>query len=127
MGNPATASYHFYDDIVVARIDDPSCITSIGDVPTPEESANTGGDNLRVYPNPANDRVNIVGDVGLFGERAVIEVFDITGKRMHAEEVPHFMALQPLDLPADWKEGLYLVMVRVEGKAPRSARVVLRR
>ncbi len=127
VGNPATASYHFYDDIVVARIDDPSCITSIGDVPPLDEDANTGGDNLRVYPNPAHDRVNIVGDASLFGKRAVIEVFDITGKRMHAEEVAWMQALQPLELPAEWKEGLYLVMVRVEGKAPRSARVVLRR
>jgi hypothetical protein len=28
-----SSSYHFYDDVVVARINDPSCITSIGDVP----------------------------------------------------------------------------------------------
>ncbi len=126
-GNYNTQSYYFIDDVVVVRIDDPSCITAIGDVPPLDEDANTGGDNLRVYPNPANDRVNIVSDVGLFGERAVIEVFDITGKRMHAEEVAWMQALQPLNLPAEWKEGLYLVMVRVEGKAPRSARVVLRR
>ncbi len=127
IGNPNGSSYYFIDDVVVAHIDDASCITSIGDVPPLDEGANRGGDDLRVYPNPANDRVNIVGDAGLFGERAVIEVFDITGKRMHAEEVAWMQALQPLDLPADWKEGLYLVMVRVDGKAPRSARVVLRR
>ncbi len=127
IGDPIAQSYYVIDDVVVSRIDDPSCITSIGDVPPLEEDTDRGGDNLRVYPNPANDRVNIVSDAGLFGQRAVIEVFDITGKRMHAEEVAWMQALQPLDLPADWKEGLYLVMVRVDGKAPRSARVVLRR
>jgi hypothetical protein len=57
----------------------------------------------------------------------VIEVFNVTGQRVHAEEVPFLTALQPLELPLEWKEGLYVVMVRVEGQAPKSARLVLRR
>jgi len=112
---------------VVALVADPSCITSIGDVPPLDEDAATSGDNLRIYPNPANDRTSIVADAGLFGERGVIEVFDATGKRVHAEQVSNFGALQPLELPAEWKEGLYLVMVRTEGSQPRSARLMIRR
>lgn len=127
VGAPDGTSYYVIDDVVVAHIDDASCITSIGDVPPLDEQANGEGDDLRVYPNPANDRVNIVCGAGLFGERAVIEVFDITGKRVYAEEVSHLQVLQPLELAADWKEGLYLVMVRAEGLAPKSARVVVRR
>jgi hypothetical protein len=57
----------------------------------------------------------------------VIEVFDATGSLVHAEQVSAFGALQPLDLSGDWKEGLYLVMVRVEGQAPKAARVVVKR
>lgn len=121
-----SSSYHFYDDVVVARINDPSCITSIGDVPPLDESAGEG-DALRVYPNPANDLLNIVADASLFGQRAVIEVFDGTGSRVHAEQVSYFNALQPLDLSREWKEGLYLVMVRVEGQGPKAARVMVRR
>ncbi|MBK8583214.1 MAG: hypothetical protein IPL86_15785 [Flavobacteriales bacterium] len=49
------------------------------------------------------------------------------GKRVYAEQVKYFSAVQPLDLSAEWKDGLYLVMVRVEGQAPRSARVVVKR
>jgi hypothetical protein len=37
-----SSSYHFYDDVVVSRINDPSCITSIGDVPPLDESAGEG-------------------------------------------------------------------------------------
>jgi hypothetical protein len=87
----------------------------------------SSGDDLRVYPNPANELLNIVADPSLFGQRAVIEVFDATGSRVHAEQVSYFNALQALDLPQDWKEGLYLVMVRVEGQAPKAARVMVKR
>ena len=125
-GNYEARAYYFIDDVVVARVTDPSCITSIGDVPALDDDAGRDGDNLRVYPNPANDRVNIVCGAGLFGEHGVVEVFDATGKCVYAEQVKNFGALQPLGLSAEWKEGLYLVMVRVEGQAPRSARVVVR-
>ncbi|HRF82507.1 MAG TPA: hypothetical protein PL070_20775, partial [Flavobacteriales bacterium] len=50
--------YYFIDDVVVARVTDPSCITSIGDVPPLDEDAGSNGDALRVYPNPASDLVN---------------------------------------------------------------------
>ena len=127
VGNTATTAYHFYDDVVVARINDPSCITSIGDVPSDEAGWSEQSDDLRVYPNPANELLNIVADPSLFGQRVVIEVFDATGSRVHAEQVSYFNALQALDLPQDWKEGLYLVMVRVEGQAPKAARVMVKR
>jgi hypothetical protein len=126
LGDPASRSYYFVDDVVVALVTDPSCITSIGDVPPLDESSNEN-DALRVYPNPANELLNIVADPSLFGQRAVIEVFDATGSRVHAEQVGYFSALQPLDLSPDWKEGLYLVMVRVEGQASKAARVVVKR
>lgn len=125
--NSFNSAYHFYDDVVVARVTDPGCITAIGDVPPLDDDASGAGDDLRIYPNPASDRVNIVADPSLFGQRAVIEVFDATGSRVHAEQVNFFNALQSLELLQDWKEGLYLVMVRVEGQAPKSARVVVKR
>ncbi|MEX1133185.1 MAG: T9SS type A sorting domain-containing protein [Flavobacteriales bacterium] len=121
----AGRAYYFIDDVVVALVADPSCITSIGDVPPLDESAGAG-DALRVYPNPANELLNIVADPSLFGKRAVIEVFDVTGSRVHAEQVNYFSALQPLNLSQEWKEGLYLVMVRVEGQTPKAARVVVK-
>ena len=100
-------------------------ITGIVEAGSMNESTNT--DNLHITPNPATDHVNIVADAGLFGKRGVIDLFDATGKRMHSEQVNNFAALQPMDLSAEWKEGLYLVMVRVEGQVLRSSRVVVER
>lgn len=86
-----------------------------------------GRQAIKLYPNPANDLVNINADASLFGQRAVVEIFDATGTRVHAEQVNTFGSLQPLNLSPEWVEGLYLVMVRVEGQSPRAARVVVKR
>lgn len=127
-GDLLDRAYYFIDDVVVARVSDPGCITGLGDAPPSDEGAQSEqSEGLRVYPNPASDRVHIVCDASLFGQRGVIEVFDVTGKRVHAEQVASLNALQQLDLSNEWKEGVYLVRVRVEGQPPRSARVVLKR
>ncbi|MEZ4808245.1 MAG: T9SS type A sorting domain-containing protein [Flavobacteriales bacterium] len=127
INDPDGYSYYGVDDVVVARINDPGCITSIGDVPPLDESTESNGDALRLFPNPANDRVSIVADASLFGQRAVIELFDATGKQVLADQLNSFGALQALELPAELKEGLYLVMVRVEGQGPKGARLVVKR
>ncbi|MBK9420395.1 MAG: T9SS type A sorting domain-containing protein [Flavobacteriales bacterium] len=110
------SGYYFIDDVVVAHVSDPSCITTaVEELPNDRDAQGASGD-LRIYPNPANDRVNIVCDAGLFGKTGVIEVFDITGKRVHAEQVNSLMAVQPLELSSIQQEGLYLVMLRLEGR-----------
>lgn len=78
-----------------------------GIVETGSMNESAGSNDLRIYPNPANDHVNIVANADLFGKRGVIEVFDVTGKRVHAEQVSNFAAFQPLDLSLEWKDGLY--------------------
>jgi hypothetical protein len=128
IGNQANPSYYFIDDVVVAHVTDPGCVTGIGDVPPMDENSNGDeGDDLRIYPNPANDRVTMMLDASMSGQRGVIEVFDVTGKRVHAQEVSSLNALQRLDLSSEWREGLYLVVVKVEGQEPRNARVVVKR
>ena len=91
------------------------------------ERSSFDGSAISVFPNPTQGPLSIVADAALFGQRAVVEVFDATGSRVHAEQVNYFAALQPLDLSQDWKEGLFLVLVRVEGQAPRSARLIVAR
>ena len=85
------------------------------------------GNSLSLWPNPASDRATLAIDAELIGQRAVLQVFNATGEQVLAQPVGHLVALQPLDLSAEWKEGLYLVMVRVEGQAPRSTRLVVSR
>lgn len=57
----------------------------------------------------------------------MIEVFDVTGALVQAEQVSSLNVLDQVDLSSEWREGLYLVMVRTEGQEPRSARVLVRR
>lgn len=112
------------DAIYAARIDSSGYL---GGVNTTSIRSVPGGDALQVYPNPASDRITILADPSHVGQRAVIEVFDATGSCVHAEPVSSFGALQQLDLSLEWTDGLYLVMVRMEGQAPKVARVVVER
>lgn len=122
------SDYYFIDDVVVARVIDTGCLTGVEEEGDPAfAESGTNGDGLRVYPNPANDLLNISIEQALVGERAVIEWFDATGKRVEARSVASLTANLLVDVPAAMKEGLYLVMLSVEGEAPRSARVIVRR
>ncbi len=85
------------------------------------------GNGIRVQPNPASDRATMLLDASMAGKRGTIEVFNATGKRVHAERVSSLNTSQPLDLPGEWSEGLYMVVVRVEGGTARAARVMVRR
>ncbi len=82
---------------------------------------------LKAFPNPASDRVNILIEGSMIGERGVIELFDATGRHVHAQELSTLSAMITLELPASLHEGLYLVMLRTADHGPLSARVVLRR
>ena len=120
-------AYYYIDDVTVAEIIDALCVTVDVEELDPATSTTTTGDGLCVFPNPANDRLNIAIEEELLGEHAVIELYDATGKRVHAEQIASLQTNVALDVPTALREGLYLVMVRVEGRAPKSARVVVRR
>ena len=120
-------AYYYFDDVTVAEIIDALCVTVDVEEVDSGTSAAGGGDGLHVFPNPANDRVSIAIEDALVGQRAVIELFDATGKRVHARQVSSLGANAVVELPASLHEGLYLVMLRVEGRAVRSARLVVSR
>ena len=89
-----------------------------------EEAA--GRNSIALWPNPASDRATLAIDADMIGRRAVLQVFNATGDQVLAQQVGHLVALQPLDLSSVQAKGVYLVMVRVEGQALRSARLVVR-
>ena len=126
IGGTATVAY-FIDDVTVAEVIDALCVTVDMEEVDPATSSAVAGDGLRVFPNPANDRLNISIEDVMIGEEAVIELFDVTGKQVHARVVSSLASNLVLDLPAELREGSYLVMVRVEGQEPKSARVILHR
>jgi hypothetical protein len=118
---------YYIDDVTVAEVIDALCVTVDVEELDPMDPASASGDALNVFPNPANDRLNITMDESHFGKEAVIELFDAIGKRMHAQAVSSAVSNVLLELPTELREGLYLVMVRVDGEAPESARVIIRR
>jgi hypothetical protein len=87
----------------------------------------TDGDGLRVFPNPASERVLIEVDDALLGQRAVIELYDATGRHVLAAEDIPLTPLTTIELPSQLHEGVYVLMLRTEGRSPRAARVVLKR
>lgn len=120
-------AYYYLDDVTVAEIIDALCVTVDVDEVEPATSSTVAGDGLSVFPNPANDRLNVSIADPLIGEEAVIELFDVTGKRVLARTMPSLTSNMLLELPATLREGLYLVMLRVEGRVSKSARVILMR
>lgn len=80
-----------------------------------------------VFPNPASDRVLIEVDMALLGQRAVIELYDATGRRVQAEQNRTITPLMQFDLPMELREGVYVLMLRAEGRTPQVARVVVKR
>lgn len=110
----------------VARFSSPALM--LKDLSTDAPAAGpTIGDPLRVLPNPANDRVRIEVDDTLIGERATIALFDATGRRVLAEENRALATLTEIALPAQLHEGVYVLVLGAEGRAARSARVVVKR
>lgn len=82
---------------------------------------------LSVFPNPASDRVLIAVDDALLGQRAVIELHDATGRRVLAVQHVPLTPLTAVELPAELREGVYVLMLRADGHSPRAARVVVKR
>ncbi len=95
------------------------------DLTNVQELPSLGG--LRVHPNPASDRFTLQLDPDLLGRRGVIEIFDASGARMHAEQFSTAIPMWSFELPAEWTDGLYLVVLRSEGQHPKTARIVLQR
>jgi trimeric autotransporter adhesin len=82
-------------------------------------------DRLQVYPDPAVDLLRIAVPADMIGKDAVLELVDGAGKRVLFQRAVAIPALMQLDLPSDLVVGPYLVSLRVEGAAARTARVII--
>lgn len=112
------------DAIYTARIDGNGHLGPDDNTAMREQEYPTG---LTTFPNPTDDRVTIALSGVSMGGAAVIEMVDASGRRVHVERI---MALRPshtIERSGGWAEGLYQVIVHVDGEAPRSTRVVVKR
>jgi len=104
-----------------------------------DSSGYLGGDNttsiiqvegsawFHVYPNPANELITMkVGQPGL-GAKAALEVWDATGRLIFQQRIGAMNEVQTIHLSPDWKNGIYMVKLQVEGHAPQVTRVSVQR
>jgi len=104
----------------------------------PFQNPETG--KLKVYPNPASDKINIVipeqiksstntpvFDLTTVYHRwhsAVVEIYDLFGRRMYSKEVVQSEKEFEVDICA-WQQGLYIVRLVYNGQTVASEKIVI--
>ncbi|MEO7444609.1 MAG: alkaline phosphatase family protein, partial [Ferruginibacter sp.] len=67
---------------------------------------------MSVYPNPANDKINITLNVVTVSAGINWEIVDVSGKKMKTGTTPYFIKAGTLNLPVDnLKNGIYQVRI----------------
>jgi hypothetical protein len=82
---------------------------------------------LHVFPDPANEMLQLEVPAASVGRPAMLELLDAAGKKVIAQQEPALPAIARVDLPATLQGGVYVLVLRVEGHSPRSASVIVQR
>ncbi|QQR88239.1 MAG: T9SS type A sorting domain-containing protein [Flavobacteriales bacterium] len=85
------------------------------------------GNSLQVFPNPANDRLTVALGSAFTSGSGTIELVDGTGRSVFTERVPVLSPAYTIHLASGFSDGMYLVVVRVNGDVPRTARILVQR
>lgn len=104
----------------------------------PFQNPETG--KLKVYPNPASDQINIMipeqikssANTTVFDlttvyhkwHSALVEIYDLFGRRMYSKEVLQSEKEFEVDISA-WQQGLYIVRLVYNGQTVASEKVVI--
>ncbi len=79
-----------------------------------ESLTSAAQDNLTIYPNPANDILNI--DLGMFDGKTSIELYDLLGKKVLSQEaISAASTLFQIELEA-FSNGIYFIKVSDDSK-----------
>ncbi len=83
------------------------------DIPENPEDFNS---SFRMFPNPANDKVQFIVDNKDAKGDFMVDVFDITGRKVLSQKLGQYVPLETVSLPvSSLKAGVYLVKVTVGG------------
>jgi hypothetical protein len=77
---------------------------------------------IRIYPNPASDRLYIEADKPM--QNMQLQIVDVNGRRVLWEEESVFSGLKEFDV-STWKSGMYWVLWTVDGQLKRSQSIVI--
>lgn len=82
---------------------------------------------LEVFPQPAQDAMTVKLGAAEIGKPGVVELFDASGRLVLSHTVVSFTNAYTVQLPPDLLPGGYVMSVRVQGEAARTAQVVVAR
>lgn len=77
-----------------------------------------------VYPNPANDIVNVEYEIS-GGQRISVEFTDILGHKVYEEVLSNSVDNRTRIDVSNWNKGLYFYSVIIDGQVARTSRIVV--
>lgn len=78
-------------------------------------STNSLVNNITIYPNPANDVLNIgVSDVNILSKKSIISIKNLMGQEILHQESDNLKNIQNLDI-SHLSEGVYVITVNIGG------------
>jgi uncharacterized protein YjdB len=74
------------------------------------------GSSLKVFPNPFKEQTNIEIYLKDYSNNNVIEIFDMTGRLLHQENLNLSQGLNEVQLRSmkEWSSGMYLLRIRTD-------------
>lgn len=91
---------------------------------TKPQSRTAGVPMVKIYPNPAQNEVNITLEQGKWINGSMISVYDVIGRKMVTvlpDENAHNLSLNT----TTWQSGYYVIVVTQPGKKTESHKVVI--
>jgi len=71
--------------------------------------------NITIYPNPANDVINIgVADAQYLTEKSIITIKNLMGQELIRQENENLKNIQSIDI-SSLSEGIYVISVNIGG------------
>jgi hypothetical protein len=89
------------------------------------ELVNILNENIKIYPNPANNQLNISYEL-LENENAVIQIFDFMGREIKSQNLKETQGIVQIDIQ-DLSNGNYLLRISDNGKLLKTEKVVVKR
>ena len=89
--------------------------------------SDTGAEEMKAYPVPADELVRIEPPARWSGLGATLELRDVQGRTVDMVQMASLSSVVELPLDAALKAGSYTVVLRVAGEQPATARIVIAR
>ena len=120
---PFDTNQYTYDSlcphqIQSGTIDLSDCLiwTDIGEIPTPKEYyAKLKTIPIKAYPNPAKEKITFGFENTQYHQNMLLQCFDVFGCKVHKEKIYKGQLETEINV-TQWSEGLYVAVIKSNGK-----------